>query len=155
MKMKFTSTKYKRYLMDSMHSLFFVNIPVKGFLSTVWGVLVYYTGNEPKILEFICILLVCDLFMGILAAIKHRTLSSDFLVQILYKAAMYLVLLVTSAAFVGMCPYGWILRDVFRLLIGSAEVISILENADLLGFKYAKRVIEVVNKEVEKKLNKY
>ena len=140
--------------MNTVNSLFFINIPFKAMLSCLWAALVYYTGNEPKILEFITILLVCDLFMGLLAAIKHRTLSSDFLVQILYKATMYLVLLVASAAFVGMCPYGWLVRDLFRFLIGSAEVISILENADLLGFKYAKRIITVVNKEVEKKLNK-
>jgi len=152
--MKFTSSKHNRYLLNSLNSLFFINIPFKAMLSTLWATLVYYTGNEPKILEFITILLICDLFMGILAAIKHKTLSSDFLVQILYKAAMYLVLLVTSAAFVGMCPYGWVIRDIFRFLIGSAEVISILENADLLGFKYAKRVIECINKEVDKKLNK-
>ena len=140
--------------MGSLNSLFLVNIPFKAMLTATWAALVYYTGNEPKILEFITILLVCDFFMGILAATKHRTLSSDFLVQILYKGTMYIVLLVASSAFVGMCPYGWVIRDIFRFLIGSAEVISILENADLLGFKYAKRVIGCINNEVEKKLNK-
>ena len=118
------------------------------------GVLCYITGAEAHILEIIGMLLLADLLMGVLVAIKYKTLSSDFLAGIMYRAAMYLVLLMGVNWFVAMCPYLSFTRELMYFFIASAELISILENADLLGFKYAKRIIECVNKEVEKKLNK-
>lgn len=99
-------------------------------------------------------LLLADLLMGVLVAIKYKTLDSDYLVTIMYRAAMYLLLLMGTNWFVEICPYLSFVREIMYFFIASTELISILENADLLGFKYAKRIIVCVNKEVEKKLNK-
>lgn len=152
--MKLTSTKHYNYIQDSLQGLFLINIPIKGICTTIMGVLCYITGAEVHILEIIGMLLLADLLMGVLVAIKYKTLDSDYLVTIMYRAAMYLLLLMGTNWFVEICPYLSFVREIMYFFIASTELISILENADLLGFKYAKKIIVCVNKEVEKKLNK-
>ncbi len=152
--MKLTSTKHYNYIQDSLQGLFFINIPIKGIYTSIMGVLCYITGAEAHILEIIGMLLLADLLMGVLVAIKYKTLSSDFLVGIMYRAAMYLLLLMGTNWFVEICPYLSFIREIMYFFIASTELISILENADLLGFKAAKRIIDVINKNVENKLIK-
>lgn len=152
--MKLTSAKHYNYLYSTVSGVFFINIPFKVIFGSVLGVLCYITGAEARVLEIIGMLLIADLFMGILAAIKHKTLSSDHLVAILYKIGTYLLTLMGINWFVTMCPVFLFVRDLGQFFIASAELVSILENADLLGFKYAKKLICVVNKNVEEKLNK-
>ena len=67
---------------------------------------------------------------------------------------MYFILLMGVNWSVAMCPYLSFLRYIMYLLIVSTELVSILENADLLGFKYSKKVIAIINKNVEDKLKK-
>jgi len=153
--MKLTSRRHSRYFSETVNGLFLVNVPLKAFISSLFGTLVYLTGNQPKILEFVAILLLVDLGMGLLTALKHKTLSSDFLVTVLYKAGLYLFVLIGSNQFIQMCPYFSFVGEVFKILIASAEIISIMENADLLGFKHAKKIINLINCEVEKKLSKF
>ena len=152
--MKITSKKHYNYLYSSLNGLFMVNLPIKAWAGTMLGILCYITGAESKILEMIGMLLIADFLMGFLTALKHRTLSSDFLVAILYRAAMYFVLLMGVNWFVLMCPYCSLVRELVYLFIAAAELISIMENADLLGFKYAKKIIDLINKNVEEKLYK-
>jgi len=160
--MKITSTKHKNYIFNSFNGLFMINLPIKIWAGSILGILCYITGAEAKILEIIGMLLIADLFMGILAALKNRTLSSDYLVTVMYKAAMYFVLLMGANWFMAMCPWfefnicGLIIsiQTLMYFLISAAELISILENADLLGFKYAKKIIRIFNEFVENKLNK-
>lgn len=152
--MKFTSTKHYNYLYNSVIGIFFINIPFKATFGSLLGILCYVTGAEARVLEIIGMLLLADLFMGILAAIKHKTLSSDHLVAIIYKMGTYLLTLMGINWFVTMCPMFLFVRDLGQFFIASAELVSILENADLLGFKYAKKLVCVINKNVEDKLNK-
>jgi len=160
--MKLTNTKHYNYLQDSLQGLFIVNIPIKTISGTILAVLCYVTGADAKVLEIIGMLLLADFFMGILVAIKHRTLSSDYIISVLYKAAMYFVLLMGANWFMQICPWFKIIagnaeisiRTAMHFLIASAELISILENAGLLGFKNAKKIINMINKNVEEKLNK-
>ncbi len=160
--MKLTSTKHYNYLQDSFNGLFLVNIPIKAILGTILGVLCYITGADAKVLEIIGMLLLADLFMGLLVALKHKTLSSDYIISVLYKAAMYFVLLMGANWFMQICPWFKVIicgaeisiRTAMHFLIASAELISILENAGLLGFKNAKKLIDLINKNLEEKLNK-
>ena len=160
--MKITSTKHYNYIQDSFNGLFFVNIPFKAISGTILGAMCYVTGAEPRVLEIIGMLLLADFFMGILVAIKHRTLSSDYIISVLYKAAMYFILLMGVNWFMQICPYFKVIicgaeisiRTIMHFFIASAELISILENAGLLGFKNARKFIDIINKNVEEKLNK-
>ena len=152
--MKLTSTKHYNYLKNAVNGLFIINIPIKSISATIVGIVIYFTGAEAQILEMILMLLIADLFMGVLTALKYKTFSSNYLVSILYKTSMYLILLMGVNWSVAMCPYLSFLRYIMYLLIVSTELVSILENADLLGFKYSKKVIAIINKNVEDKLKK-
>lgn len=160
--MKLTSTKHHNYIQDSFNGLFLVNIPFKAILGTILGAMCYVTGAEARVLEIIGMLLLADLFMGILVAIKHKTLSSDYIISVLYKAAMYFILLMGVNWFMQICPYFKVIicgaeisiRTIMHFFIASAELISILENAGLLGFKHAQKVINIINRNIEDKLNK-
>ena len=152
--MKLTSTKHYNYIHDSFQGLFLFNLPIKAMTGSVVAFACYLTGSEAQILEVIGILLIADFLMGILVAIKHKTFSSDYIVDILYRAAMYFVLLMGVNWTITICPYLWLLRDITHLLIASAELVSILENAGLLGFKDAQKVINIINRNVEDKLKK-
>ena len=152
--MKLTSTKHYNYVHDNLQGLFLFNLPIKAITGSVVAFACYLTGSEAQILEMIGILLIADFFMGILVALKHKTLSSDFIVATLYRASMYFVLLMGVNWTIIMCPYLWFLREIMHFLIASAELVSILENAGLLGFKHAQKIINIINKSVEDKLNK-
>jgi len=160
--MKLTSTKHYNYMQNSFQGLFLVNIPFKAISGSILGVLCYVTGAESRVLEIIGMLLLADLFMGLLVALKHRTLSSDYIISVLYKAAMYFVLLMGANWFMQICPWFKVIicgaeisiRTIMHFFIASAELISILENAGLLGFKNARKFIDIINKNVEEKLNK-
>lgn len=74
--MKLTSTKHYNYVYDSVVGIFFINIPFKATFGSLLGILCYVTGAESRVLEIIGMLLVADLFMGVLAAIKHKKLEA-------------------------------------------------------------------------------
>lgn len=152
--MKITSTKHYNYLSNTFSGIFAINLPIKTVFGSVIGTVIYLTGATTQTLEIIGILLLADLLMGLLAAIKHKTLSSDFLVTILYRAAMYFILLMGVNWFILMCPYLSFLKELMHFFIAATELISILENAGLLGFKHAQKVINIINRNIEDKLNK-
>ena len=152
--MKLTSTKHYNYIQDSLQGLFMINLPIKAVTGSVVAFFCYLTGSEAHVLEIIGMLLVADFLMGILVAIKFKTLSSDYVVAILYRATMYFVLLMGVNWTITMCPYLFFLRDMTHFLIASAELVSTLENAGLLGFRDAKRLIGFINKSVEDKISK-
>ena len=142
----------------TLKAFFFANIDIKGAILIGWGALVFITGNDPNVAGIVIALWFGDLIMGILTAWKRKTLSSDYIIDTAYKLVFYIIALASVNWFVQMNGFsqgffGW-LDDAVEVLIASAELISIFENADLLGFRYAKKIITMINNNVDKKLDK-
>ena len=133
---------------------FFSNIQMKMIWSSILGTLTYLTGCEANILQAIAILIAIDTLFGIMVAIKKKKLQSwSFLMLALLKMMIYLCLIIGIYQAVILGFPAWF-KDLIIFLIATTEVISILENSSILGFKWARKVIDRINNEVEQKINK-
>jgi phage-related holin len=133
--------------------IFFSNIELKVIWSSILGYLTFLTGCEEKVLYAIIILILIDTLFGIGAAYKKKALASyNFFGLLLFKLFFYM-LLVIMAFQASICGLPFI-RDLILLLIATTEVISTLESASILGFKWAKKLIEKINDNVQDKLLK-
>jgi len=127
---------------------------MKMIWSSILGTMVYLTGCETKILEAIAILILVDTLFGVMVAIKRKKLQSwSFLMLAMLKILIYLSLLVGIYQAVILGFPAWF-KDLIIFLIATTEVISILENSSIMGFKWARKIIDRINSEVEEKLKK-
>ena len=146
--------KHQIEQLKKVNMIFFSNIQVKMIWSSILGTLTYLTGCETRILEAIAILIAVDTLFGVMVAIKKKKLQSwSFLMLALLKIMIYLCLIIGIYQAVILGFPAWF-KDLIIFLIATTEVISILENSSILGFKWARKVIDRINNEVEEKLYK-
>lgn len=140
--------------LNNLIMTFFSNIQLKLIWSSILGTLVYFTGCEEKILQAIAILILIDTLFGVSVAIKRKRLQSwSFFFLAMFKILLYLGLIIGIYQAVILGFPAWF-KDLIIFLIATTEVISILESSSILGFKWARKIIEKINDSVEDKLKK-
>jgi toxin secretion/phage lysis holin len=146
--------KHQIEQLNNFSIIFFSNIQLKLVWSSILGTLTYLTGCEQRILEAIAILILIDTLFGVSVAIKKKKLQSwSFLMLALLKIMIYLCLIIGIYQAVILGFPAWF-KDLIIFLIATTEVISILENSSIMGFKWARKIIDKINSEVEQKINK-
>jgi toxin secretion/phage lysis holin len=146
--------KHQIAQLKNVNMIFFSNIQIKMIWSSILGTLTYLTGCETRILEAIAVLILIDTLFGVMVAIKKKRLQSwSFLMLALLKIMIYLCLIIGIYQAVILGFPAWF-KDLIIFLIATTEVISILENSSILGFKWARKVVDKINSEVEQKINK-
>jgi toxin secretion/phage lysis holin len=146
--------KHQIEQLKNVNMIIFSNIQIKMIWSSILGTLTYLTGCETRILEAIAVLILIDTLFGVMVAIKKKRLQSwSFLMLALLKIMIYLCLIIGIYQAVILGFPAWF-KDLIIFLIATTEVISILENSSILGFKWARKVVDKINSEVEQKINK-
>lgn len=130
------------------------NIDIKIIASSILGFLSYSLGYDYIAVTAIAYLVGIDLLMGIAVSIKHKRFSSASLGVTLYKLFIYMMLLIMAHQALHIHFVPDFFDDMIEALIAVTEIISILENSALLGFKYARAVQKKINEFVDDKLNK-
>lgn len=130
------------------------NIDIKIVASSVVSFISYSLGYDYIVVGAIAYLVGIDLIMGIAVSIKHKRFSSASLGVTIYKLMVYLLLLIMAHQALHIHFVPDFFDDMIEALIAVTEIISILENSALLGFKYARQVQAKINAMVDEKLNK-
>jgi len=152
--------KHQKEQLNNLSVMIFSNIEFKLIWSTILGLFTFFTGCEEKVLIALTILVAIDTLLGFCVAFKRKRLASyNFFGLLFFKLFLYLSLMIMSYQAIALVSSEWlriiveISRDLIMLGIALTEVISTLESATLLGFKWARKVIEKINDKVEEKLN--
>ena len=147
--------------LNNLFTMIFSNIQFKLIWSSILGLFTFFTGCEEKILTALIILIAIDTLFGFCVAFKRKRLASyNFFGLLFFKLFLYLSLMIMSYQAITFATGNWLLialeisRDLVMLGIAVTEVISTLESATLLGFKWARKIIDKINDSVEDKLRK-
>lgn len=131
----------------------------KLFLSAIGGFFLDCIGGWDNEIAFLLCLIGVDIFTGILKAVKQKSLSSTSMRDGLFKKSIIILIIVLAVRgdfvikdFFGH-PIMWndhelYLRTAFCLWFMLEELISVIENADVLGVplpKWLKDVLIQVN----------
>lgn len=119
----------------------------KTLTACVVGYVIYLLGYDYLVVEVLSYLIVMDLVLGLMKAVKNQNFQSRKMGRFANKLLLYFILLIMAhqAIRLEMIP-GWF-DEVVELFLGITEIKSILENTAELGFPGALQI--------EKKLNKY
>jgi len=147
--------------LNNLFIMIFSNIQFKLIWSSILGLFTFLTGCEEKVLTALIILIAIDTLFGFIVAFKKKRLASyNFFGLLLFKLFLYLSLMIMSYQAISLVSNDALRiiiefsRDLIMLGIVLTEIISTLESATLLGFKWAKKIIDKINDKVEDKLNK-
>ena len=128
---------------------------VKGVISTVGGTISYYLGGWDTLLKVMVLFLIVDWLTGFLCASlgksKHgEGLSSYWGMFGVVKKVMYLSLVLVAFGFDTVIGKP-LTRNITVAAIALNEMLSILENASLLGVwipPFLRNILEVTKKQV-------
>lgn len=148
----FKSMKVKQAFTYSFGSLI-SNFNAKVFFSGIFTGIMSLIGYDQNIMKVMACLIVIDWVFGTTNAIKKKTFTSWKFSKIFYKFFFYFLLLIMAhqSVKIAMIP-NWF-ADMVEMFIVVTEIKSILENAALLGWKYAERIEAKINTILEEKFN--
>lgn len=128
---------------------FFTSFRLKLFFGSIIGFTDYCLCGDFESAKIIAILLSIDFITGVFKGIKNRNFNSFHLARTGTKIVLYFCLLIMAhqAEKLFLFP-GWT-DDLIEGYIGFVEVLSILENAAVLGFTPARKIARIFNKYVE------
>jgi len=152
---------HQKNQLNTLQAMFFSNLEFKVIWATILGSFTYLTGCVENVLIALIILIGVDTILGAVVAYKNKRLASyNFFGLLLFKLFLYLALMVMSYQAISLISNEVLKcilelsRDLVMLGIAITEVISTLESATLLGFKWARKVISKINDNVQEKILK-
>jgi toxin secretion/phage lysis holin len=140
-------------LIGAIFHNFIAGLKIKACLAGILTFICYSLGYNYLAIEVMAYLVVIDVILGIMGAIKMKRFNSYKLMKgMLLKILLYFLLIVAAyqATRLPMMP-NWI-YNFMALLIALTELKSILENAKLLDFKWAKVIEDKINGLISEKL---
>lgn len=129
---------------------FFSNFQYKAPLAVCFTSISYLLTGDLKTMYIIGILVLIDFITGVLKALKKKNFTSVSFSKTGVKVLLYLLLLIAGHQVVQLRFYPEWIDELIEGYIAAVELYSILENAALLGFRPAKKIIAKLNSELEK-----
>lgn len=112
----------------------------------------YSIGYDYLIIEVLSYLIVIDLVLGATNAFRNKNFTSFRFSRSLYKVLFYLTLLIVAHQAIRLVYMPQWFDELVEMLIVVTEMKSIFENSALLGFKYAVKLEEKLNKFIDEKI---
>ena len=146
------------------HLLFIKTLKVSAILSTIASVVESLLGIQPAFITAYCVLIVFEWLTGIFASAKKgRPHESRKMGRMLLKIAAYSLPIYILNQFARtndfpvimgweLDPFNWLYWAVLIGIIWQL-LVSLLENLDVLGVVYARKLIKIINSKLNKKFD--
>jgi len=109
------------------------SLGIKAVLSLIITALATAIGQNLLAYEVLFILIILDTLTGVMKGVKNKNLSSRRFRDTAHKIILYSILIISAHQLVRLSPMLQWFEDFVAVYLAVTEVLSIIENAHILG----------------------
>lgn len=106
---------------------------LKALIAVILAALAWLLGGFDSLLQGLCLLVLLDVFTGLLKALSLKTLSSDVSFKGMTKKVYIFVLIAVGVVVDGIAGTDTLVRTGVIFFYSITEALSITENAAIVG----------------------
>lgn len=121
----------------------------KSFLGLLVGIVSFLFGVDLFIpITAMCVLIILDFILGSIVAYSHGTYSSGKAMKTAYKILIYGALIVAAHMYDVIVNFDNVFGITMIGFLASNEFISIMRNANRLGYQTPKKLVDTISETV-------